>query len=131
MPGLMVRWFILTLAILLAGYLVEGISVAGLWSALFAALLLGMLNALLRPLLIVLTLPLNLLTLGLFTFVINALLLLMTSGVIGGLVIDGFGSALVGSLIISLCSWLATVLISDRGKVEVVELHQRGGIYRK
>jgi len=131
MPGLMIRWFILTLAILLAGYLIDGVTVHGVWSALFAALVLGMLNALLRPLLILVTLPINLLSLGLFTFVINALLLMMTSGVIGGLVVDGFGAALAGSLIITLFSWLATVLISDRGKLEVVVLHDRDGTYRR
>lgn len=131
MPGLLIRWFILTLAILLAGYLIDGISVSGVWSALFAALVLGMLNALLRPLLIILTLPITLLSLGLFTFVINAFLLMMTSGVIGGLVVDGFGSALAGALVITLCSWLLTVLVSDRGKVEVVELRDRDGIFRE
>src|SRR5210317_1689488 len=129
MPGLLIRWFILTLAILLAGYLVDGIMVSGVWSALFAALVLGMLNALLRPLLILLTLPLTLLTLGLFTFVINAFLLLMTSGVIGGLIVDGFASALFGSLIISLVSLLLSSFVSDRGRVESldIELRRRRG----
>ena len=131
MPGLFIRWFILTLAILLAGYLVDGISVSGVWSAIFSALVLGMLNALLRPLLLLITLPLNLLTLGLFTFVINAFLLMMTSGVIGGLVVEGFGAALGGALVITLCSWLLTLLVSDRGRVEVVELQQRNGTYRR
>ena len=131
MPGLFIRWFILTLAILLAGYLVDGISVSGVWSAIFSALVLGMLNALLRPLLLLITLPLNLLTLGLFTFVINAFLLMMTSGVIGGLVVEGFGAALGGALVITLCSWLLTVLVSDRGRVGVVELQQRNGTYRR
>jgi len=131
MPGLLIRWFILTLAILFAGYLIDGITVSGVWSALFAALVLGMLNALLRPLLIILTLPLTLLSLGLFTFVINAFLLLMTSGVIGGLVVDGFGAALGGALVITLASWLLTVLVSDRGQLEVVELRNRDGIYRE
>jgi len=131
MPGLLIRWFILTLAILFAGYLVDGISVSGVWSALFAALVLGMLNALLRPLLIILTLPLTLLSLGLFTFVINAFLLMMTSGVIGGLVVDGFGAALGGALVITLASWLLTVLVSDRGQIEVVELRNRDGVFRE
>ncbi|PLY01719.1 MAG: phage holin family protein [Desulfuromonas sp.] len=131
MPGLLIRWFILTLAILFAGYMVDGITVSGIWSALFAALVLGMLNALLRPLLIILTLPLTLLSLGLFTFVINAFLLLMTSGVIGGLVVDGFGAALGGALVITLASWLLTVLVSDRGQIEVVELRNRDGVFRE
>jgi len=72
-----------------------------------------------------LTLPLNILTLGLFTFVINALLLMMVSGVISGFYVRGFGSALLGSLIISLVSWLLSSFINDQGRVEVIALRQR------
>lgn len=127
MQGLLLRWLILTFAILLAAYLFPGIDVSGFWSALFAALVLGILNAFFRPILLILTLPINILTLGLFTFVINAFLLLMTSGVIGGLVVTGFGSALLGSLIISLVSWGLSSFINDRGRVESIdiELQQR------
>ena len=77
MNGILIRWLLLTISIILTSYLVEGIYVASFFSALFAALVLGILNALFRPLLIVITLPINILTLGLFTFVINALLLKM------------------------------------------------------
>ena len=126
MKGLLLRWLILTVAILAAAYLLNGIVVAGFFSAFAAAALLGVLNALLRPILLLITLPLNILTLGLFTFVINALLLLMVSGVIGGLVVKGFGSALLASLVISLVSWLLTSLISDEGKVDVIVLRRKG-----
>ena len=126
MKGLLLRWLVLTLAILAAAYLLDGISVNGFPSALGAAALLGVLNALLRPVLLLLTLPLNILTLGLFTFVINALLLMMVSGVIGGLRVQGFGSALLASLVISLVSWLLTSLISDEGKVDVIVLRRQG-----
>jgi putative membrane protein len=122
MKGLLLRWLILTVAIMTAAYLFSGIHVSGFGSALFAALVLGILNAFFRPILFILTLPINVLTLGLFTFVINALLLLMTSGVIGGLVVDGFGSALFGSLIISLVSLLLSSFISDRGRVESIDI---------
>jgi len=125
MKGLLLRWLVLTVAILAAAYLLNGIVVAGFFSAFAAAALLGVLNALLRPILLLITLPLNILTLGLFTFVINALLLMMVSGVIGGLVVKGFGSALLASLIISLVSWLLTSLISDEGKVDVIVLRRR------
>jgi len=127
MRGLLFRWLILTLAIMFAAYLFPGIQVSGFGSALFSALVLGVLNAFFRPILIILTLPINILTLGLFTFVINAMLLLMTSGVIGGLVVDGFGSALLGSLIISLVSWLLSSFVNDQGRIESldIELHQR------
>ena len=129
MKGLLIRWLILTVAIMTAAYLFSGIHVNGFGSALFAALVLGILNAFFRPILFVLTLPINVLTLGLFTFVINALLLMMTSSIIGGLVVDGFGSALFGSLIISLVSLLLSSFVSDQGRVETldIELRRRRG----
>jgi len=129
MRGLLLRWLILTLAIMSAAYLFSGIHVNGFGSALFAALVLGILNAFFRPILLILTLPINVLSLGLFTFVINAVLLLMTSGIIGGLVVDGFGSALFGSLIISLVSLLLSSFVNDRGRVESldIELQRRRG----
>jgi len=129
MRGLLLRWLILTLAIMTAAYLFPGIHVSGFGSALIAALVLGILNAFFRPILLILTLPINVLSLGLFTFVINAVLLLMTSGVIGGLVVDGFGSAQFGSLIISLVSLLLSSFVSDRGRVESldIELQRRRG----
>ena len=129
MKGILLRWLILTVAIMTAAYLFSGIHVSGFGSALFAALVLGILNAFFRPILFILTLPINVLSLGLFTFVINALLLMMTSGIIGGLVVDGFGSALFGSLVISLVSLLLSSFISDRGRVESldIELNRRRG----
>lgn len=129
MTGLFLRWLILTVAIMTSAYIFDGIYVDGFGSALFAALILGILNAFFRPILFILTLPINILTLGLFTFVINALLLMMTSGVIGGLVVDGFGSALLGSLVISLVSCLLSSFVSDRGRVESIdiELQRRRG----
>ncbi len=125
MKGLLLRWLILTVAIMTAAYLFAGIHVSGFGTALFAALILGILNAFFRPILFILTLPINVLTLGLFTFVINALLLMMTSGIIGGLVVDGFGSALFGSLIISLVSWLLSSFINDQGRVESIDIELR------
>lgn len=127
MKGLMVRWLMLTVAIMAAAYLLPGIEVKGVFSAFFAAAILGILNALLRPLLLLLTLPLNILTLGLFTFVINALMLMMASGVIAGFHIAGFWSAVFGSLIIGVISWLLTSLVNDQGHMEVITLHQKRG----
>ncbi len=125
MQGLFIRWLILTVAIVICAYLIEGIYVSGFLSAILAAAFLGILNALLRPLLLLITLPINILTLGLFTFVINAVLLLMVSGVITGLEIRSFWSALGGALIISLISWVLLSFISDRGRVEYIELRKR------
>lgn len=125
MNGLLIRWLILTVSIVICAYVIDGIHVTGFLSAIVAAAFLGILNALLRPLLILLTLPLNILTLGLFTFVINAILLLMVSGVVTGLEIRGFWSALGGALIISLISWLLLSFVSDKGRVEYIELKKR------
>ena len=121
MVGLFIRWLILTVAIIFASYLLDGIHVESFLSAFFAAAALGILNALFRPILIILTLPINILSLGLFTFVINALLLKMASGIISGFDVHGFWAAVFGSLIISLVSWLLTSFINERGHVEYVE----------
>lgn len=126
MLGIAIRWLVLTGAILLCAYLIDGIYLSSFFSALGAAAFLGILNALFRPILILITLPINILTLGLFTFVINALLLLMVSGVISGLEIRSFWSALGGAFIISLVSWLLSSFVSDKGKVEYIELRKRG-----
>ena len=120
--GIFIRWLILTIAIIIASYLVDGIRVSGFFSALFAAAILGILNAFFRPILIILTLPLNLMTLGLFTFVINAILLMMASGVISGFEVHGFWSAVFGSLLISLVSWLLTSFINEHGRWEYIEI---------
>jgi putative membrane protein len=124
MKGLLIRWLILTVAIMVAAHVIEGIEVKGFWSAFLAAAILGVLNALFRPILIILTLPINILTLGLFTFVINAVLLMMVSGVIGGFEVHGFWAALLGSLLISVVSWLLSSFISDQGRVGYVSLRK-------
>jgi len=119
--GILIRWIILTVSIIIASYLLEGIHISGFFSAFFAAPALGILNALFRPLLLILTLPINVLTLGLFTFIINALMLKMASGIIPGFEVHGFWTAVIGSLIISIISWLLNSFISDRGRVERVK----------
>ncbi|MBS3779240.1 MAG: phage holin family protein [Desulfovermiculus sp.] len=126
MYGIIFRWLALTVAILLCAYLIDGIHLSGFFSALGAAAFLGILNALFRPFLLLVTLPINILTLGLFTFVINAVLLLMVSGVVSGLEIQGFWSALGGALIISVVSWLLSSFVSDRGRLEYIELKKKG-----
>ncbi len=96
---ILLRWLLNTLVLLLVGYLTPGIVFAGFWSALVAALVLGLLNALVRPILILLTLPINILTLGLFTLVINALIFWLTSSIVKGFEIANFTSAFIGALI--------------------------------
>jgi putative membrane protein len=126
MQGLAVRWVILAGAIVVASYLLDGIEITGFFPALGAAAMLGILNAVLRPVLIILTLPINVLSLGLFTFIINALLLKMVSGVIPGFDVHGFWTAVWGSLIITLVNWLLHSFINDHGRVEFIDLKKRG-----
>ena len=128
--GLLIRWLIQTAAILMASYILEGIHISGFLSAFFAAALLGILNALLRPILFILTLPINILTFGLFTFVINALLLKMVSGVIPGFEVHGFWTAIFGALIISVISAILNLVVGDSGRVDVIDLKRRGNQWR-
>ena len=94
------------LAVLAAAYYVPGFHVSGFYAAVIIALVLGVLNITIKPILLILTLPLNLLTLGLFTFVVNALLLWFVATFVQGFSVDGFAPALWGSLIITLVSWV-------------------------
>ena len=126
MNGIFLRWLILTIAITVTSYLLDGIQVSGFFSAFFAAAILGVLNAFFRPFLLIITLPINILTLGFFTFVINAILLMMASGVISGFEVAGFWSAVFGSLFISLISWFITSFINGRGTVQYIDLRHKG-----
>ncbi len=121
MKGILIKWLILTAAIMMASYLIEGIRVSGFFSAFFTAAILGILNVFFRPVLLILTLPINILSLGLFTFVINALLLKMASGVISGFEVYGFWSAIFGSLVISLVNWVLSSFIIAQGRIERVD----------
>ena len=127
MRGIVLRWLTLTLAILLASFLLSGIQVSGFWAAMGAAAMLGILNAFFRPIALILTLPINILTFGLFTFVINAVLLKMVSGVISGFHVEGFWTAVFGALVISLVSLALNSLISETGEVDVIDLKHKGG----
>ena len=106
---LLIRWFLLAAALLLVAHLYPGVSVASFASAMFAALVLGLLNTLVRPLLVLLTLPVTLLTLGLFLFVINALMFWLAAKALGGFSVTSFGAALIGSLIYSLCGMVIDI----------------------
>jgi putative membrane protein len=106
---LIVRWLLLAAALLLVAYLYSGVQVTSFGSAMLAALVLGLLNTLLRPLLVLLTLPVTLITLGLFLFVINALLFWVTASLLTGFNVSGFGAALIGSLLYSLCGMVIDV----------------------
>ena len=122
MIGILIRWLTATGAIILTAYLLSGIHVEGFLAAFLAAAMLGILNALFRPIALLITLPINVLTLGFFTFVINAMMLKMASGVISGFDVHGFGSAIVGSLMISAISWLLNSFIDKHGTWRYIDL---------
>jgi putative membrane protein len=101
------RLIIHMVAILIISYLLPGlIRVEGIWAALVAAFLLGIVNTILRPILIFFTLPITILTLGLFLLVINGLMLWLVSTVVKGFYVNGFWGAVLGSILISLVSWV-------------------------
>ena len=103
MIKILVRWLLLAAALLFTAYLLPGVTVQSFGAAMFAALLLGLLNALLRPVLVILTLPVTLITFGLFLFVINALIFYFAAELLTGLSVAGFRWALLGSLAYSAC----------------------------
>ena len=105
------RWLLLAAALLLVAHLYRGVSVDSFGSALIAALVLGLLNTMLRPILVMLTLPVTLITLGLFLFVINALMFYFAASMLGGFHVAGFKAALIGSLIYSLCGMVIDVAL--------------------
>ncbi|WP_029044232.1 MULTISPECIES: phage holin family protein [Cupriavidus] len=112
---LLAVWIINAAALFLVGNLISGIHLGGFGSAMIAALVLGLVNTLIRPILVILTLPVTLLTLGLFIFVINALLFLFVGKLLSGFVVSGFGAALLGSILYSVISWaLSSLLLGER-----------------
>ena len=104
------HWLLSTLAIVIAAYIINGFSagavvITSLWSALIAALVLGIVNALIKPVLHIISLPITILTLGLFALVINTLMILLVDWITPGFAISGFGIAFVFSIVLSLISW--------------------------
>jgi putative membrane protein len=99
------HWLISTLAILIAAYIVPGVSIT-LAGALIAAIVLGALNLFIRPILLILTLPINILTLGLFSLVINACLVLIASAIVPGFYVAGFWIALLFALVLAIINWV-------------------------
>ena len=116
--GFVLRALVNAATIALASAIVPGIRVDGAASALLAGVVLGLINALVRPILVILTLPLTLVTLGLFLLVLNGICLALTAWLVPGLHVAGFGPAVLGALVISLVSWLLTAYVSDRGHIE-------------
>jgi len=120
MTGFVLRVAIVALGLWLATQILPGLYFASAGTLLGAALLLGIVNAIVRPVAVVLTLPLTLLTLGLFLLVINAAMLGLVALLLSGFQISGFWTAVGASLIVSLTGWVAAGLIGNNGKVEVM-----------
>jgi putative membrane protein len=113
---LIARWIVNAALLLLVAYLYPGVQVQGFGPALIAALALGFVNAIIRPILIVLTLPATILTLGLFIFVINALLFWFVAEIVHGFAVTGFWAALVGSILYSVFTLVTSRLLFPRGR---------------
>ncbi|AGW88590.1 MULTISPECIES: phage holin family protein [Cupriavidus] len=112
---LLVVWVINAVALFVLPYIISSIHIKSFGSAMLAALVLGLVNTLIRPILVILTLPVTLLTLGLFIFVINALLFLFVGNLLSGFTVGGFWAALLGSILYSVISWLlSSLLLGDR-----------------
>lgn len=127
MKGLGLRWLISSVSIVIVSLMFDGIEVSGVFAAFFAAGMLGILNAFIRPILFVLTLPVNVMSFGLFTFIINGMMLLMASAVIPGFDVHGFWTAIFGTLMISIVSWALNSFIGEQGGVDYIDLKHKGG----
>ena len=125
MQGIILRTAINALGLALAAVLVPGIAIHGVLTLLFAAILMGLVNALLRPIVVVVTLPLTIVTFGLFLLVINAALFALVAALLDGFEVAGFLAALLGWLIVSFVSAVTSVLIGPSGRYEILVVERR------
>lgn len=125
MQGIVLRTLINMLGLFLASALVPGVSISGAWTFIFAAVLLGLVNAFVRPIAFVLTLPITLVTLGLFLFVLNAAMFALVAAMLDNFAVAGFWSALFGAIILSITSTMASWYIGPDGRVEVIVVTRR------
>jgi putative membrane protein len=127
MAGFLLRMAISAFSLWIASAIVPGMEIRGTGTLLAAALLLGLVNAIVRPLAILLTLPFTILTLGLFILVVNAAMLGLVAALLDGFTLSGFGAALLGSIVTSLVGWAASWTIGPSGGYEVLVIEQRQG----
>ena len=126
MPGFIVRLAINILGLWVADALVPGMKIAGAGTFIVAGILLGVVNALVRPVLLLLTLPFTIVTLGLFVLIINAAMLALVSAFLEQFILSGFWAAFWGAVVVSLTSWFTSYLIGPRGSVETMVIHSSG-----
>jgi putative membrane protein len=115
------------LALMVAASLIDGIRIKTIGMGILAAGILGVVNAIIRPVVLLLTLPINILTLGLFTLVINALMLKIVANLVPGFTIETFSAAFWGALVISLVSWLLNIFIGGDGRMAYISSTRKGG----
>jgi putative membrane protein len=120
MPGFLIRWAIVALGLWVADEVVDGIAIADTGTLILAAAMLGLVNAFVRPLFVLITFPLTIVTLGLFLLVVNAAMLGLVALLLDPFTVSGFGAALLGSIVVSLTSWFASWFVGPKGKVEVL-----------
>jgi putative membrane protein len=120
MQGFFLRTLITLLGLLLASALVPGVTINGTWSVIFAAILLGLVNGFVRPVAFLLTLPITIVTLGLFLFVLNAAMFGLVAAMLDNFIVAGFWSAVFGSLVVSITSTVASWYIGPDGRIEVI-----------
>ncbi len=125
MQGFVVRTLVTAAGLALAAWLVPGITVSGPGTLILAAVLMGFVNALVRPVVVVLTLPLTLVTLGLFLFIVNAAMFGFVAWLLAGFAVAGFWSALAGWLIVSFVSWAVSSCIGPQGRYELLIVERR------
>ncbi len=102
---ILIQWLLSALAIMVAAYLLPGVKIDGFFPAMVAAVVIGLINAFIKPILIILTLPINILTLGLFTLIINAFLVMLASALVPGFHVTGFGWAILFSIVLFFVNW--------------------------
>ena len=120
MAGFLIRMLITSLGLWVASRVVPGMEISGFGTLLGSALLLGFVNAVVRPLLVLLTLPITIMTLGIFLLVINGAMLSLVASLFDNFAIDGLFAAILGSVIVSLVSWFASWLIGPKGRFDVM-----------
>lgn len=125
MRGLLIRWAIVALGLWIASRLVPGIRIDDTATLILAAAVLGVVNAVVRPIVVLLTLPLTVLTLGLFLWVVNAAMFGLAAKLVSGFHVAGLFPALLGSLLVSITGWIASWYVGPRGQVEVLVVEER------
>jgi len=125
-PTWLLKWLVTTLTILMVPQLISGVHVANFRTALAAGAVLGVLNLLVRPLLILFTLPLTLFSLGIFLLFINAFIFEMAGWFVHGFAVDSFGAAFLAALIVSIVSWVMNLSRETRNGAQVFVVSQRG-----